>query len=148
GRTAAMPAPRSPAFALRGEHGSGDFDGPFIVEDPVPFAELPVRDALMRTVGVGVVAGATQLWIVAVVAAVGSVGMRFVRDGEEEVMDLRPECGCVFGELGDAIAEYPVLLLPCGRLVLPALPVEASDVLGPLVELSPHVVSFTDEPPL
>ena len=130
------------ALALHGEHGARDLHGPLVVEDAVAGAELPVRDALVLAVAVGVEADDAHDGVVGVAGAVGRVGVGRVGDAQQEVADLGGHGGGLGGQLALLLAERPALGLGGRGLVGLALLVEQADLLRERLDLGPQLVAL------
>ena len=140
---AQRPRQRGARAALHGEHRTGDLDGSFVVEDPEFGRRLPVRCPQVFGDGPDRTDRPLDDRVVGVAGTIGCVGMRKVRDPQQQ---LAKRCGdpVVFdGEHTFVVAELTALgleLLGGGDVAVTA---QLADLLGDRVDPGTDRVTAT-----
>jgi hypothetical protein len=128
------------------EHRAGQLGAALEVEDAEGLADVPVRDALVLAVAVGVVALDADDHVVGLALPVGGVVGGEVGEVEEHVAQpLRGGDGQLV-ELLLLAAELAALLLELARLVLPSVAEELADFVGDRADLRPQLVTGRAQP--
>ena len=91
--------------AVEHEHRPGQLRGAFGIEQSELGRDVPVRDALMIAVRVGVVANDAQHDVVVRSGTVGRVGGRCVGDPQEDLAQLRTDVVVTHAELAFTVTE-------------------------------------------